>query len=1192
MPRWKKYSLISIGSILGLLLLSMLIVPWQIKAQGSKWFAENTTRKLSIEKAYFNPFTLTVEVKGVKLTEQQSQQTFVAFDRLMFSGSVRSLIDLAIILDRVELDAPYVNIVLLGKQEFNFSDFSKLGEGKPQPVQDEPAEPLMFSFNNIVLRNGKIDFTDQTSEQKSHHQISELSLAVPFIGNVSYLTDEYVKPQIRLLLNGSEIRAVGQLKPFHKSLETSLSLVLNEINLAFYAFHSPFPLPMEVESGVLDTQIDLSYRISTDEEPKLLLNGELALSDIDIRLPDDSNLFRMPTLILELDWCDIFQQDFKVVSLDIYEPELFVNRNTEGEWNFQQLLSPAQEETVATAEATERAEPDKLPALQLAKLALFNGKVHFQDQFPPGGVSEELHGINLHLYHLSTLAEQKTGLSFRMTSDRETTTELSGEFGVNPPTAAVDLVANGILLEPYYPYLAKFLTAPISGVLNLATRVNYTADSNIQAQQAQLALHELKVPFAGEDQFTLANLHLTGGNFDLQQRKASLAKVELSNGRLQASRLADGSLSPLKLLRPQPELPESFPESKTTSAPQFAVKIDQIELSDFDLGFVDQSLTRKPELKIDDLNINLADLAYPKSLQSPFKIKARLGKKGSVALTGKVAHSPLRVQAQTQVKELALADFNDFLPENVNVRLKDGKFYTNMAVKMQEQPETFAGSFAGSITIGDFNLRDPLDNGELLTWNSLNLNKIKGELAPFKLAIEEVVLSKYMAKIQIDQEGRVNLANVTAAEQSAESEEQPEAEPEPVEIVVTEEPDEATPPPHIRIDALTLQGGTVSFTDRSMPTTFSATMYELGGRVTGMASEEEMQADVDLRGELENHSPLSISGKLNPLSKDLFADLTIKFKDIDLAPMTPYSGTYLGKVIDKGKLYLDLSYHIEHNKIKADNQIMIDQFTFGDPVKSDKATSLPVGLAIALLKDSNDEIHLDVPISGDLNDPSFSIMGTIFTVLKNLLVKAATSPFSLLASMLGGGDEDFTSQNFDYGLAKLDEKQTETLGKLAEMLEKRPSLILELSAYADPANDPEAYRKEQLRQKMIDAKWLEIKDEAGAPQSRELVEITPEDYPEYLLQVYEEADFPRPRNFVGLLKKLPEPEMEKLLLANIRADDAEMQALAQKRALQVQEALLAENEEIKPRIFLKTVDIYQPAEKGPNSRVEFNISSK
>lgn len=1189
MPRWKKYSLITAGSMLGLLLLSMLVVPWQIKSQGQKWFAENTSRQLTIEKAFFNPFAFTVEVKGVTLTEQQSTETFVSLERLMLSASIRSLIDFAVILDRIELDQPYVNLELLGKQEFNFSDFTRLGAGKPQPASEGPTEPLLFSFNNIIVNGGQIDFTDQTSPKKSQHLIRQLNLAVPFVGNVPYLTDEYVEPQLSLLLNGSEISAVGQLKPFHESLETSLSLVMNDIDLPFYAYHSPVPLPVEVKSGTLDTQIDLAYRVSASEEPKLLLSGELALSDIDIRQLDDSELFRLPTLILDLDRSELFSQNFKLTSLDIYEPEIFVSRETTGQWNLQRLLPPAAEKSETTVKDEGANEPTQLPAVRLTKMALIDGKVHFADQFPPGGFNEEVHGINLRLEALSTLPDEKTDLQFWLATERLLSTDIKGDFGLNPVTAAIDLIVNGIPLEPYHPYLAHLLTAPVSGNLNLAGSINYTADGNIQLQQTQLALHQLKVPFIDQDHFTLTDLLLTGGRFDLQQQQASLATVQLTGGNLQASRLTDGSLSPLKLLHPQTETAEQAAVGQPEATPQFAVKVDQIKLNDFALGFTDLSQARKPQLNITDLNIELDELTYPESQRSPFKITARLGKEGEVALGGKLAHSPLWLQAQTQVKALALADFNDFLPGNVKVSLKDGKLYTSLAVKLKQQPEAVTGSFNGKLTISDFNLRDPLDDGELLSWESLNLAGIKGELAPFKLGIEEVALSKYLAKIQIDPQGRVNLANVTETKELSEdtAEEKKPSGP----VVAEEKAADSEPPPDIRIDALTLQGGTVSFSDRSLPTPFSATMYKLGGRITGMASGEEMQADVDLRGELENHSPLTISGKLNPLSKDLYADLSIKFKDIDLAPMTPYSGTYLGYVIDKGKLYLDLSYHIEHQQIKAENKIMIDQFTLGDSVESEKATSLPIGLAIALLKDSNDEIHLDVPISGDLNDPSFSVMGTVFTVLKNLVVKASTAPFSLLAGMLGGGDEDFTSVTFESGIVRLDEKQIENLHKLADMLAKRPALILEISGFADPDKDPEAYRKDQLLQKMIEAKWLDLK-EAQPPGSRELVVISPEEYPEYLLQVYQQADFPRPRNFVGMLKKLPEGEMEKLLLANIRADSAEIQSLAQARALMVRDKLLENNEAIKAQIFLKSVDIYLPVTKGPASRVEFNISAK
>ncbi|RMF70616.1 MAG: DUF748 domain-containing protein, partial [Alphaproteobacteria bacterium] len=351
-------------------------------------------------------------------------------------------------------------------------------------------------------------------------------------------------------------------------------------------------------------------------------------------------------------------------------------------------------------------------------------------------------------------------------------------------------------------------------------------------------------------------------------------------------------------------------------------------------------------------------------------------------------------------------------------------------------------------------------------------------------------------------------------------------------------------------DNLTLQGGTVHFEDRHLSTPFKATMFDLGGRVTGLASDPAMKADVDLRGRLENHSPLNITGTVNPLADELFADLAVRFREIDLTPMSPYSGTFIGYLIAKGKLNLELDYKIDEGRIDADNRIIIDQLTLGDRVESDRATSLPVSLAIALLKDRNGIIDLDVPISGRLDDPDFSIAGAVWTIIRNLLVKAATSPFSLLAAMVGG-DEDFSSVTFEPGTAAFAAGEMDKLKKLADILGKRPGVTLEISGFIDPQQDPEAYRRAQLERLVRAEKWRRLEKAGKAPAREDAVKVSAEEYPDLLTRVYKEADFPRPRNFIGLLKKLPVPEMEKLLLAHIKAGSEEMAGLAQERALAV-----------------------------------------
>jgi hypothetical protein len=321
---------------------------------------------------------------------------------------------------------------------------------------------------------------------------------------------------------------------------------------------------------------------------------------------------------------------------------------------------------------------------------------------------------------------------------------------------------------------------------------------------------------------------------------------------------------------------------------------------------------------------------------------------------------------------------------------------------------------------------------------------------------------------------------------------------------------------------------------------------------------------------------------LNPFGEALFADFKIRFDAIDLTQATPYSGTYLGYTIRKGKLYLDLDYKIDGAELTAGNKVFLDQFTFGDTVESDKATGLPVKLAIALLKDRQGEIHLDLPVTGSLDDPQFSIVGVTFTIIKNLLVKAITAPFALLSSLVGGG-EDFSAVYFEFGSAELSLTEQEKLSKLAAALQERPGLQVEVSGYIDAENDPEGFRRVDLERR--------IREASGKPAETVLTE---KERTRALTKVYKQADFPKPRNALGFVKGLPDLEMEKLILANTTADESNMQQLARLRAKQVVDNLIQIQGMSPERVFMKLDDIYKQGDAEPerSARVGFGVEAK
>jgi hypothetical protein len=195
--------------------------------------------------------------------------------------------------------------------------------------------------------------------------------------------------------------------------------------------------------------------------------------------------------------------------------------------------------------------------------------------------------------------------------------------------------------------------------------------------------------------------------------------------------------------------------------------------------------------------------------------------------------------------------------------------------------------------------------------------------------------------------------------------------------------------------------------------------------------------------------------------------------------------------------------------------------------------------------------------------------------------------------MLGGGEEDFSSIHFDYGTARLSPVEQDKLQRMSQALLDRPGLDVEVSGFVDPDNDPEGYRKEQLSTEIRRLKYLDlVEEEALTEELREDdVKVSVEEYADYLWQVYREKDFPKPRNFIGMTKKLPESEMEQLIYANTEVDEEVLGKLARDRALAVQNFLSEEGQLPKARIFLKEPDITAAPDKETTTRARVELGA-
>jgi hypothetical protein len=262
-------------------------------------------------------------------------------------------------------------------------------------------------------------------------------------------------------------------------------------------------------------------------------------------------------------------------------------------------------------------------------------------------------------------------------------------------------------------------------------------------------------------------------------------------------------------------------------------------------------------------------------------------------------------------------------------------------------------------------------------------------------------------------------------------------------------------------------------------------------------------------------------------------------------------------------------------------------------VDSDDATSLPVSLAISLLKDPSGAITLDVPVEGNLNDPQFSLGRTIMRVIGNLLVKIVSSPFAFLGSLVGG-EEELSFIDFEAGSTAITPAAEEKIDALTTALSERPALELEIRGDADPKADLEALRRMRFEELIRSQKLRDLTRRGETAVPIEEIEITPEEYPRYLKKAYDAADFPKPRDADGKIKELPPEEMEKLLLTQFVFTENDLRQLAVERADVVKGRMLETGRVDSDRLFIVEPKISTGAgdketEDAGKSQVRFSL---
>jgi uncharacterized protein involved in outer membrane biogenesis len=742
----------------------------------------------------------------------------------------------------------------------------------------------------------------------------------------------------------------------------------------------------------------------------------------------------------------------------------------------------------------------------------------------------------------------------------------------------------------------------------------------VKPSRAAVVLTEIAVVPEGNSEPTLSVPKFTLDEIvvDAGQKNVTLGAATLDRFNASLRRHKDGRLDLAKLFTPTDRAEKASqsstpPSVKAEAGKPWVVKLGSFKLADAALRFEDATLPDVAPMVVNTLDLAVNQIDFSGAAPSQLELKAEVNKTGNLETKGSLAWAPIAADLAVNAKDVDLVALQGWASERLNVLFSRGALSfrgnikaenakgqrgSELAQGKKEKPSPLKVAVSGDGRLTNFSMLDKVDATNLMRWRSVDIKGIKFANEPLSINAASITLADFFAHVVIAPTGELNLKYIVRQGETAASPSQAAAAPAATEPKPTSAPAEtpqtapvpSQPLPRkslpIRIGRVVMQGGHVNFHDQFIKPNYRANLTDLAGRVGPL--DPRKAGEIDIRGAVDKTAPLKISGKIDSFGKELYLDVTASAKGIDMPAFSPYSGKYVGYAIEKGKLSVDVHYHVEHGELTAENSVFLDQLTFGEKIESPDALSIPVKLALALLKNQRGEIDVRLPIRGSINDPEFSLGGIIIKAVLNLLTKAATAPFTLLGSLFGG--EELSEINFVAGEAKITPEAEERLRKLAEALTDRPALDLEITGYADASTDPEPLKRRMLERKIKAEKLAADIKKGKSYDSLEDVTLTPQEYEKYLERVYKDAKFEKPKNLIGLTKSLPVEEMEKLMLANIDAGDAEMQQLGESRAMSARNWLIEQGSIADSRVFV----LASKVEGGTNrektgNRVEFSL---
>ncbi|WP_165313110.1 DUF748 domain-containing protein [Vibrio ziniensis] len=821
--------------------------------------------------------------------------------------------------------------------------------------------------------------------------------------------------------------------------------------------------------------------------------------------------------LLELEvnfWRSLLTLTPTVDHLLLVGPKAQLHRiNVNNTFNFSDILetlaSNSNNEDNSQANAPEDTVNNGIPAFKVNSFIIDNGDFHFRDTVTTADlhyqkINLKLSNIDSQAYTLSLpintdeklkLTENANQYQFELTSADQSLLTFNGQFQLAPFEISGNVSLKDLTLKPYWPFAKEFIQAHLSsGSISFST--HYQAklvDESLsyQTQNGQFALTDLTFSDQQSDKAKVPSLKISDIQVSGDEQSVNISDISI-HGLWFDALLDNNGLDLATLFMPKAttenEASNSLsetnnqPVSQEPSDQKWKVRLEHFSMTDSDFNVLEKTQSQGVHWRIHPMTISTkaiqSDLVDPIEYEINLDVSSNSLRqpetaRGSFSTSGSVDVRALNVDGNLSIESLDLTQIQPYLAPYLNIRLMKGALNTQGNYKVIGSDDI---NFDGSLSINSLLIRDTIDREPLVKWQKMSVDSLRFSSKQNQLVIKTVSLDAPYAKVMIAEDKRTNIGDIVVANESDKNQQVQASQSsttKPTSTKVTEaKAAKSGKPMSIIIQQIKFANGSAFFADNSLTPNFSSGIELLEGSIKNLSSTPGTKATVDIAGKIDKYAPVTLKGEINPLIEKPYLDLALVFRSVELTSVNPYSGTYAGYYIDKGQLSLDLNYRLDDNQLQGTNHLVVDQLQLGKPSDSSLATSLPITLAIAILQDRHGVIDLGVKVSGKVDDPDFSFASVIVNAFANIITKAVTAPFSLLADLVGT-DEELNQITFQAGVATLDDQEKQRVNKLAQALQERPILKISVEGSVSAPDDSYALAEQRVQESLLNSSGLE-----------------------------------------------------------------------------------------------------------------------